>query len=787
LCGSGFFALLPAVKFKPFKRIPLLVACGVIVLVCLARWFRLGEGLERETFDLRAQGALHFPSPVATNLGFVYIDEQSVRRVWNGSLGFSFGLYWPRQIYARLVQELAEQGANVVAFDVLFGELRPDHAPVKMADGSLTNSDDFFAFEMRRAGNVIIAITPEITPPLLFATNALALGDITTEKDPDGVLRRARAFRVYRKWHNAFRQLEDDPEYGVDLRLARVEPGRIVLPRAPVEHIVIPLDHDGNFDLADFGGEKLPEGMARKARPFTEQRIWHLGIVLAAKALNLDLSKAEVDLQRGRITLRNPAGLERVIPVDADGYLLIDWSIPEKSAQLTREGIHDLLAQYNLRLQTTNALPNRWRDKAVMVGSSGVVGNNLTDRGATPLHPDTLLVSKHWNVANSLITGRFVQRSPLVVDLVVIVLLGLAAALLTWHLPALWASGLVVLTLLAYTFLAVIAYFQSRYWFPLVLPLGGAVLTQHVCLMTWRLVFENAEQRRIRSIFSTLVSPKIVQEVLHTETLALGGTRREVTVLFADVRGFTEFTDASQERVAEFVRQNRLSGPAAEACFDEQARQTLGTINTYLGLVADTVLQNDGLLDKFIGDCVMAFWGYPALNPRHASSCVRAAIEAQRSIYELNRQRVAENARRLEAGPAAQPLLPILFLGTGINTGLATAGLMGSAAKTVVRQANYTVFGGEVNLASRLEAASGHGRIFIGETTYQHLRRDDPALAATCVALPPQKLKGFSTVVPAFEVPWRPASAPPLDEEFPARALSAVPDPIYGFRVPKEA
>jgi class 3 adenylate cyclase len=97
----------------------------------------------------------------------------------------------------------------------------------------------------------------------------------------------------------------------------------------------------------------------------------------------------------------------------------------------------------------------------------------------------------------------------------------------------------------------------------------------------------------------------------------------------------------------------------------------------------------------------------------------------------------------------------LLLLGSGINTGMATAGLMGSETSTGVRQANYTVFGREVNLASRLEGLSGRGRIFISEATYRHLQRDDPALAATCVAQPLANLKGISSAVQAYEVPWR--------------------------------
>ncbi|HXE42101.1 MAG TPA: adenylate/guanylate cyclase domain-containing protein, partial [Candidatus Baltobacteraceae bacterium] len=78
---------------------------------------------------------------------------------------------------------------------------------------------------------------------------------------------------------------------------------------------------------------------------------------------------------------------------------------------------------------------------------------------------------------------------------------------------------------------------------------------------------------------------------------------------------------------------------------------------------------------------------------------------------------------------------------------------------------NYTAFGREVNLASRLEAVSGRGRIIISEATYEHLKRDDPKLAATCVALPPVKVKGIVAEIKIYEVPWRPADASPFDEE----------------------
>ena len=749
-----------------------MLAFGVIALVCGLRLLQLDffERLECMTYDARVRLAAHSHPSTATNLAFLYINEESIRRVWDGSLGYHFGLLWPRQVYGAVVNELAQQKAKAVAFDILFGELRSDQPSVRMADGaSYEESDDFFAHAMQRAGNVLLASTPEIVPPELFLTNAMALGDIAADRDSDGILRRCKAFRVYRHWHEAFRQLESDPDYAVDLRAVRILPHELVLPRPrELGDIRVPLDNDGNFDLADFWGDQLKIGAPRKAKPFKDEIIWQMGLVLAARELNLDLSRARLELPHGRIVLSGPGGLECIIPVDRDGYFYIDWALPEGGVELTEQPIQDLLAQYRRRLQgDTNAIIAPFAGKLVIVGSRAVIGNNLTDRGATPLSADTVLVSKHWNVANSVITGRFVRRASLPIELALIAVLGVFAALITWRMRVLSAACLVAIILAGYCAGATVLFLETRYWLPVVLPVCGALLMTHICLVTWRVVFEQAERRRIRSFFSTLVSPKIVQELLQTEKLSLGGVRREITVLFADVRGFTEFTDSSAEQVADWVRRNQLTGDAADACFEQQARETLETINQYLGLVAHTIIRREGTLDKFIGDCVMAFWGAPTTNPRHAVDAVRAAIDAQRAIENFNQQRAAENLAReaenrdrAQTGLPARPALPLLYLGTGINTGMATVGLMGAEAGAAVRQGNYTVFGREVNVASRLESASGRGRIFISRSTYDQLLRFEPDLAATCVALPAIQVKGIRTAVEVFEVPWRMPEAP---------------------------
>jgi len=742
------------VKFKPFKRTPVILAVLVLALVCGVRLLRLDffERLERMTYDLRARAALHFPAPAATNLAFISVEESSIAAVKSGKLGYRYGLYWPRQVYGRLVEELSAQGAKTAAFDVLFGELRRDHPPVQMADSSLMESDDFLALQMRCAGNVLLAVEPGLVPPDLFLTNAFALGDISTEKDSDGVLRRVKAFRFVRRWHplieNAARK------NGLSLSDILIEKDRIILPLDDGQPLEIPLDGNGDMDIKS---KKALAGQPEKTKPFIDERVWHMGIVLAAQELTLDLDRADVDLPHGRITLRGGNNVERVIPVDADGYFYIDWRLTKDDPHLTRAPIESLLLQDNRRLLgQTNGLRDDFRGNLVLIGSAAQ-GNDLTDRGATPLEKDTLLVSKHWNVANSVITGQFIRRASLPMEFALIIFLGALTAFLTWQMRAFVASAAVLLLLLAYVAAGFYAFVEFRYWLPLVFP-AGAMLAEHLSLVTYRVVFEEREQRRVKSVFSKIVSPDVMNELLGAEKLSLGGARREVTIFFADVRGFTTLTDEMQQGVADFIREHKLDAALAEQCIEESAQETLETVNLYLTTVADAVKKYGGTLDKYIGDCVMAFWGAPTPNERHASDCVRAAIDAQRAIRDLNVRRTAlnaareiENRARLSASLPPRPPLRELQLGTGINTGLATVGLMGSDAHIL----NYTVFGREVNLASRLENVSGSGRIIISDTTYNHLLREDPALASTCIEMFPVTVKGIRDAVRIYEVPWQ--------------------------------
>jgi len=757
------------VKRSVGKFVPAFLCAAVIAVVAALQWMVQRSDalpflhkLEWMTFDWRVRAALNHPSTIATNLGFIWIDEETIIEVHNGRLGVEADLYWPRHVYGRVVQELDTQGVEAVGFDVVLNGYRSTDEPMRLPDDSKIPSDHWFALQLQSAGNVILGsqTNGHAYPPPLFRTTAWALGDVSAQRDHDGILRRARAFEDYVIWderilesHRTF----DGFTFSTNRLIFRPREGQ------PIE---IPVAPDGTYELATLielgNNTKLPAGTQRFEKAFTRYRAWNLGIALAAHHLALDLANARIEPGRD-IVLKGTNGFQCVIPIDRDGFFLIDWSIPVsavKEKRLTGESFHSLLRNHRDRsLGLTNAITNRWQGKLALVGSLAT-GNDLTDTGATALDSKTFFTTSLWNIANSVLTNRFIQPSSPPINVGLIALLGLVGSWVTWKSRTLAASLTVALIGIAYTGVALYAYVHSRYWLPLVLPLTALIFT-HFALLTYRVVFEQKERRRIRNVFARIVSPNVVTELLKAEKLSVSGARREVTVFFSDIRGFTEMTDEGHARAEEHVRAQKLSGADAEAYFDEQAAEVLATVNRFLSAIADKVKEHEGTLDKYIGDCVMAFWGAPTPNPRHAVSCVRAAIDAQRAIAALNEERAIENLRRERenAQRATQrielmPLLKPLHMGSGINTGIVTIGLMGSEQHI----SNYTVFGREVNLASRLESLSGRGRIVISESTFKALQRDEPELAVSCRELPAATVKGFRTAVKVYEVPWKTAA-----------------------------
>lgn len=186
------------------------------------------------------------------------------------------------------------------------------------------------------------------------------------------------------------------------------------------------------------------------------------------------------------------------------------------------------------------------------------------------------------------------------------------------------------------------------------------------------------EKQAIRSLFQRYVSPVVVDRLVEgRETLALGGRRQEVSVLFADIRGFTTFSEnLSPEKVVE-------------------------ALNQYLALAVEAILAEEGMLDKFVGDAVMAIFNAPLPQSEHVLRAVHAALAMQQAILDYN----------------SKTVLPPLSFGIGIHTGQAVVGNIGTS-----QQMNYTAIGDTINLGKRLQENAAEGQIILSQTTYKAVK-----------------------------------------------------------------
>ncbi len=171
------------------------------------------------------------------------------------------------------------------------------------------------------------------------------------------------------------------------------------------------------------------------------------------------------------------------------------------------------------------------------------------------------------------------------------------------------------------------------------------------------------ERDKVKTLFSKFHGSSIAEDLMHKK-IGVGGANKEVTVFFSDIRGFTKFSESrTPEEVVEML-------------------------NEYFGIMVRIIQQNHGIVDKFIGDAIMAVWGAPKGTPRDAFNAIRASLEMRKSLDELNRKRIAKR-------------LPPIMIGMGVHTGRAISGTIGSDERM-----EYTVIGDTVNMTSRIESST---------------------------------------------------------------------------------
>lgn len=204
----------------------------------------------------------------------------------------------------------------------------------------------------------------------------------------------------------------------------------------------------------------------------------------------------------------------------------------------------------------------------------------------------------------------------------------------------------------------------------------------YLAISTYKVGVEEREKRKIKNIFSKYLSSNVVEELIKSEDIKLGGERKEVSVLFSDIRGFTSMSE-------------KLT-----------PEEVVTLLNEYLSEMTDAIFTYGGTLDKFIGDAVMAIFGTPKFQKDHAIRAVKTGFLMLNKLTMLNEKWEKQGKQKFK-------------IGIGINTGIAVAGNMGS-----LKRLEYTVIGDTVNLASRLEALNKEldTQFLISEYTYEQVK-----------------------------------------------------------------
>ena len=392
------------------------------------------------------------------------------------------------------------------------------------------------------------------------------------------------------------------------------------------------------------------------------------------------------------LALRTPQR-ELRIPVDENVAALIPYQGPRQHFPYVAAA--DVLAG--------RVAAERLRDRIVIVGTTAP---GLMDLRATPFGEAYPGVEIHANLIAGMLDGE-IKASPayvLALDVLQVALGVLLLALLLPFLSPWWA------TVLGGVACAGLAAGNLAYWSAgVAVPVAAAFcacLVLYVFNMSWGYFVETRSKRQFAELFGQYVPPELVDEMARDpRRYSMDGRNAELTVLFADVRGFTSISEGLDPH------------------------ELTHLMNAYLGAMTEVIRQHRGTLDKYIGDAIMAFWGAPVDDAEHARHAVRAALEMQRVL------------RTLDASFAARDW-PALRIGVGINSGTMTVGDMGSE----VRKA-YTVMGDAVNLAARLEGITkqyGVG-VAIGEDTRARLTD------FVCREIDRVRVKGKDTPVAIFE------------------------------------
>ena len=637
---------------KHLVRIALGLAIGLVFLGHAARYYQIGllDQFDNIVYDARLR--LTMPNTVDPRVVILDIDEKSLAELGHWP--------WPRNLLADLINKLFNKyGVAIVGFDIAWPE-RDTSSGIKVLD-QLAKSElrDNAGFQA-----TLKELRPSLDYDQIYADSmkgkAVVLGYIFSNEEgakeiaglpgpvlPAGTFRgRNIPFVTYRGYAGNLPEFQKNAASAGHFSMIPDDDG--IVRRVPM--------------IAEYKGayyESLSLAMVRALVGFPK-------VVPGYPDERFGFARGGYQGLEW-LELQTTSGSTRRIPVDERVSTLIPYR--------GDRGSFKYISLADVAADRVN--PADLKDKIALVGTSA---QGLLDLRATPVNNVYPGVEVHANLISGMLDGELKQRPPYVLgaEFVLVLLAGGVMALLLPLLNPLKATLTTVLVLVAVLMTNVVVWHYGN----LMLPLASGVLliiALFALNMSYGYFVESRSKRQFTELFGQYVPPELVDEMSkNPEGYSMEGKTADLTVLFSDVRGFTTISESLE------------------------AKELSSLMNEYLTALS-RIIRNDnqGTLDKYIGDAIMAFWGAPVDQADHARRAVKAAIEMQEAMAAMQPQFLQKYKKEVR-------------IGVGVSSGPMRVGDMGSE----VRRA-YTVMGDAVNLGARLEGLTkqyGVG-ILVAETT----------------------------------------------------------------------
>jgi adenylate cyclase len=666
---------------KILSATPLKIA-ALVILIALVLFFIDAPFLrfmELKALDLRMVSRGEMPSGGETVL--VVIDEKSLSELGRWP--------WPRTTIAKLVDVLKGYGAKAVGFDIVFAE--PDENSSMKAVAELSH-------DVKNVG---------IGDSRLYGLLEQMQKAADTDAALAGSIEKAKNITLGYFFHITKKEVGHLTEQQIAAGENEIANGRFQMIRAKKgadESLLIhayaaqpnlPQISEAGENSGYFNAFPDSDGVIRWSPlviKFRDNYYASLTLSLLVQYLEwpmLVLNRVEYGVENIR--------LDKVtIPTDESGRLLVNYLGPEKT--FPHYAVSDIL---NGRISA-----DKLKGKIVLVGATAT---GIYDMRVTPFSTVYPGVEIHATVIDNILHQNFLIHSGWTkfLDVCTIIVVGLIMGLAVPRMKAVAGIALSLALISAFVLANTAIFVRYNVWMNLIYP-ALTMMTIYLGITVYRYVTEEREKKKVRGAFQYYLTASVVNEILKDPSkLKLGGDKKNLSVMFSDIRGFTSISEKLSPE--ELVR----------------------LLNEYLTAMTDVVFKYDGLLDKYIGDAIMAVFGAPLDQPDHALRACRTGIEMMSELRRLREKWAAEGR-------------PDVNIGVGINTGDMVVGNMGSEMRF-----DYTVMGDSVNLASRLEGTNKEygTNIIISEFTYEIVKDD-----LLCRELDAVRVKGKKLPVRIFEL-----------------------------------